>query len=399
MMPNIRTKNIYEAIMHRQRMAEAKKQCDQVENKKFFQDSDVRARQEKRWTSESSFNNSMMAYLLPDKEAVLNNLEARKSKLRSLLQKEADFYEISDSEASDAVESKTVVYDSHKSNEHQRDIALQRKTDELRQFEREVFNEELEEIEKEILKQQRLLQGLETERRKTDEARLQRRFEKVTLRQHSTALIRRSRQVQTEITADLAYIDSLLALVGEEQENERGEGLRSRLITVKEMLKEELRHEERRENDMDGMLASEAAELAKKREQEWRCLEDARIRLLTDVLSMCRDRVDARLKALKQIKLERVGRLEALKRGVTTTELQRKPSPPKEHINGESCINLAETDGADRRSSHAEAVFEETLRKEAEKLNVSMDEIKKVAAEMGYDKAPFTGNRHKTQLW
>lgn len=37
---------------------------------------------------------SMMAYLLPDKETVSNNLESRKSKLRSLLQKEADFYEV-----------------------------------------------------------------------------------------------------------------------------------------------------------------------------------------------------------------------------------------------------------------------------------------------------------------
>lgn len=56
-MPNIRTKNIYEAVMYRQRMAEAKKKYEQIENKKFFQDSDVRARQEKRWTSETSFNN------------------------------------------------------------------------------------------------------------------------------------------------------------------------------------------------------------------------------------------------------------------------------------------------------------------------------------------------------
>lgn len=46
---------------------------------------------------------------------------------------------MSDSGTSDAFESKTVVYDSHKSDGRQRDITLQRKMDELKQFEREVF--------------------------------------------------------------------------------------------------------------------------------------------------------------------------------------------------------------------------------------------------------------------
>nr|CDS21381.1 trichoplein keratin filament binding protein [Echinococcus granulosus] len=429
MMPNVRTKNIYEAVMHRQKMAEAKKQCEQIENKRFFQDSDVRARQEKRWTSETSFNNSMMAYLLPDKETVLSNLEARKSKLRSLLRKEADFYEneqfstkrslvtslhngmaekldsmngqsenaMSDGEASGAVESKTVVYDSHRSDGRQRDVALQRKLDELKQFERET--EELERIEKEALEDQKLLQRLATERLETDETRRQRRFEKVLLRQHTAALIRRSRQVQTEITTDLAWIDRLLAFEGEEEGKAEGEGPRSRINVVKEMLEEDLRHEARRERDMDDMLASEAAELAKRREQKWKCQEEARERLLNDVLSMCQDRVDSRLQALKQMKLARAERHEALKREINAAELQWKPPFQMEQSNDKDCDKLVKTEEANSRSSHAEAVFEETLRKEAEKLNISVDELKKVASGMGFSKAPFTGNQHKTQLW
>lgn len=110
-------------------------------------------------------------------------------------------------------------------------------------------------IEKDVLEDQRLLQTLARERRETDEARIQRRFEKVLLRQHTSALIRRSRQVQTEITDDLAWIDRLLVLEGEEEGDEKGKGLRSHIIAVKGMLEEDLRHETRREKDMDDMLA------------------------------------------------------------------------------------------------------------------------------------------------
>uniref|UniRef100_A0A915EZ39 Uncharacterized protein n=1 Tax=Echinococcus canadensis TaxID=519352 RepID=A0A915EZ39_9CEST len=303
---------------------------------------------------------------------------------------------MSDGEASDAVESKTVVYDSHRSDERQRDVALQRKLDELKQFERET--EELERIEKEVLEDQKLLQRLATERLETDETRRQRRFEKVLLRQHTAALIRRSRQVQTEITTDLAWIDRLLAFEGEEEGKAEGEGPRSRINVVKEMLEEDLRHEARQERDMDDMLASEAAELAKRREQEWKCQEEARERLLNEVLSMCQDRVDSRLQALKQMKLARAERHEALKREINAAELQWKPPLQMEQSNGKDCDKLVKTEEANSRSSHAEAVFEEALRKEAEKLNISVDELKKVASGMGFSKAPFTGNQHKTQL-
>lgn len=92
--------------MHKQKLAEAKKQTEIIENKKFFHDSHVRALQEKRWTSDAAVNNrlfvdvfllachSLMAYLMPDKETIVSNVEARRNKLRTLLQMEADYYEV-----------------------------------------------------------------------------------------------------------------------------------------------------------------------------------------------------------------------------------------------------------------------------------------------------------------
>ena len=43
--------------MHKQKLMEARKQTEMIENKKFFQDSHIRALKEKRWTSETAVNN------------------------------------------------------------------------------------------------------------------------------------------------------------------------------------------------------------------------------------------------------------------------------------------------------------------------------------------------------
>ncbi len=56
MMPNIRSKNVYEAVMLKQRIAEERKEHQRTENRKFFQESDVRARREKQWTSDKAYN-------------------------------------------------------------------------------------------------------------------------------------------------------------------------------------------------------------------------------------------------------------------------------------------------------------------------------------------------------
>lgn len=42
--------------MHKQRLAEERKETTRSENKKFFQDTDLRAKREKDWTSSRAVN-------------------------------------------------------------------------------------------------------------------------------------------------------------------------------------------------------------------------------------------------------------------------------------------------------------------------------------------------------
>lgn len=91
--------------MIKRRNAESKRQNDLRENNKFFLDSAIKARQEKRWTSDSFFNHryseitkaskfSMISYLMSDKDAIKNKLNLKREKLRDLLKEESRFYEV-----------------------------------------------------------------------------------------------------------------------------------------------------------------------------------------------------------------------------------------------------------------------------------------------------------------
>ena len=107
-------------------------------------------------------------------------------------------------------------------------------------------------MEREIVETQKTLEQLAIERSESDEIRHKRQFEKVLLRQQAAVLKRRSRQVQTDLNADLIWLGRLLAL--EDGEADGGE-LRSRLLNVKRMLEDDLNRETRREADMDDLLA------------------------------------------------------------------------------------------------------------------------------------------------
>ena len=65
-------------------------------------------------------------------------------------------------------------------------------------------------------------------------------------------LKRRSRQVQTDLNADLTWLGQLLALVDEESKDD---GLKSHLTDVKRILMDDLSRERLREADMDDLLA------------------------------------------------------------------------------------------------------------------------------------------------
>ncbi|VDL19944.1 unnamed protein product [Hymenolepis diminuta] len=175
-------------------------------------------------------------------------------------------------------------------NEH----ILNQKMDELKNF--DVESKELDNIEKEILDHQQNIQRLMDERKELVVSRLQRRFEKILLRQQAAGLRRRSRQVQDDLISDLAWLDRLLTLEGEEEGGQIKE--------VKKILDEVLQREKRHEADLGDLLSSEVLELARKREEEWRNEAEARDKLLNDVIAECQERVNSRLKALKFMKSE-----------------------------------------------------------------------------------------------
>lgn len=103
--------------------------------------------------------------------------------------------------------------------------------------------------EKEILEYQKNLRQLLNDRKDVVESRLRKRLEKVLLRQQAAALRRRSRQVQEELSSDLAWLDRLFALEGE------GESCGSQLNSVREVLKEVLQREKIRESDFDDLVS------------------------------------------------------------------------------------------------------------------------------------------------
>ncbi|VDN98270.1 unnamed protein product [Rodentolepis nana] len=286
-MSNMRSRNLYEALMIKNRMAESKRQNDIRENQKYFRDSAIKARQEKKWTSDNYFNNRYLKdecieptrYEM-DSTAYTNGKADLKVDQDNNLKKS-----FSNSEVSGDIRSEIEI------NEH----TLEQKMEELRNFDAE--SKELDNIEREILDHQQKTKCLIEERKKIAESRLQRRFEKMLIRRQVADLKRRSRQIQDDLTYDLAWLDHLHELEGEE------EG--SQLNDVKKILEEVLHREKRREGDMDDFLSSELSEVARKIEEEWRGEAEARDKLLNDIIAECQEKLTSRLKALASMRCER----------------------------------------------------------------------------------------------
>ncbi len=60
MLPHFRSKNVYEAVMLKNRVAEQKKEAMRQEHERFYNSNTIRAKREQMWTSDSSFNNRCM---------------------------------------------------------------------------------------------------------------------------------------------------------------------------------------------------------------------------------------------------------------------------------------------------------------------------------------------------
>ncbi|KAM7534741.1 hypothetical protein Aperf_G00000114503 [Anoplocephala perfoliata] len=250
----------------------------------------------------------------------------------------------------------------------------------------------MDKIEKEILEYQDNLRHLLDDRQKSTESRLQKGFEKVLLRQQAAALRRRSRQVQEELISDLAWLDRLLALEGE------GESCDSQLHSVREVLKEALQREKIRESDLDDLVSSELAELAKKREDEWKREAEAREKLLNDVLLECQERAKSRMRALCLMRSEREEKYAALLREIEAAKQSvQKCATPQTHsevhtTNGTSDVSEPV------RSSHLHNSND--LCEKNTKTNFGNDYGHETMTSGSRHIEPeITNHRRKTQLW
>ncbi|KAM3188176.1 hypothetical protein ACTXT7_000840 [Hymenolepis weldensis] len=260
-------------------------------------------------------------------------------------------------------------------NEH----ILDQKMDELKNF--NVESKELDNIEKEILDHQQNIQRLMDERKELVVSRLQRRFEKILLRQQAAGLRRRSRQVQDDLTSDLVWLDRLLALEGEEEGGQ--------INDVKKILDEVLQREKRHEADLDDLLSSEVLELARKREEEWRSEAEARDKLLNDVITECQERVNSRLKALKLMKSEHEEKYARLMNEVEAAKASSQIHHQSEKNNVE--------DGQPQIPSRTNETNNEYMNDRNELGNNF--ELVNEAPNSKSVEPPVPNHRRKTQLW
>ena len=125
--------------------------------------------------------------------------------------------------------------------------------------------------------------------------------------------------------------------------------------------------------------------------------------MIPKALTACQERLENRLKALNQVKVEREERYSELKREIDDLRREIKPPSPKHkndvETNSSASARSIESDESRRRLRRAEDVFNETLRQEAAKLNMTVDELTKVASGLGHNELPVKSNRHKSQLW
>ena len=109
--------------------------------------------------------------------------------------------------------------------------------------------------------------------------------------------------------------------------------------------------------------------------------------------------MESRLKALNQVKIQREERHNEMLREIEDLKQQMKPPNPKIKQDEETEPNhCVESEESIRRLRRAEDVFNETLRQEAAKLNMTVEELKKMASGANRNELPFPSNRRKTQL-
>ncbi|VDK83901.1 unnamed protein product [Dibothriocephalus latus] len=450
MWPTVKTKNIYEAIMLKKRAAEENRQAQEKITQKYYKAAEIRANKEKYWTSDTSFKHSILAYLQPKKEDILERLESRRNKLRTLLREENNAFDVmlceiyslkrilngypeesdvatenmkqeyyrlagereaerSEAQAQDALDN--MAFEEERADNRMQEDAVEKQqrqqkkekdrrhveflheqVQELKQREQEV--NELNSEREHLLAEKVRISELEEERQAIEEERRRQSQGKALLRQHATALRRRARQVQGDIETDIQWLSKVVQQqsLNQAHAQDAAERLRSEGTAMLSMLEDDLQRERNREAQMVDLDSQEAAEVWKKRNEQWMQEQNARTRLLNELQAQKLAENECMQKLVKETRLSDEVHQE------TTRERQQQQTDELEDQRSERQQNNKTADKEALTKSELEHKVEEAyaaaLRAEAERLQVSDS----FTPSKGRGQS-FYDHRRKTYLW
>ncbi|KAA0191342.1 Trichoplein keratin filament-binding protein [Fasciolopsis buskii] len=265
--------------------------------------------------------------------------------------------------------------------------SLQKQIDELHQKEAEA--KELAEEEKKLAWNLDKLENLAKQQQAIEEKCKRELYGRALLRQHQTALRRRSAVVQAELEADLDWLSEIAKNTQMEEQMRISNRQRERdiLAETRKRIEMELEKERKQEIELDAIQSHEAARLWSRREEEWRKETEARQKLLQDILKERRDQIFQQLEDNRRRQHEelasRESLLEALEsahrqtvdnaRGkMSSVSDQRKYLESQIMDKQEKKLEAQKNAEAEEKATReAERTYEEILRQAAESLKVS----------------------------
>ncbi|KAF7245302.1 Trichoplein keratin filament-binding protein [Paragonimus skrjabini miyazakii] len=231
-----------------------------------------------------------------------------------------------------------------------------------------------------------LLDKLEKDRRAIEDHCKRELYGRALLRQHHSAIRRRSAVVQAELEADLAWLAQLESqkTADAKAEAERKKLTQQNIKAMRELLEADLNKERKQEIELDAMQSHEATKWWAKREQEWRNEAEARQQLLREVLEERRSQIAEQLEKVRHQQQEelqsREALLETLERAKNEDAIQSEKrleadeayraglDVQAEEKRASSAYALKQSELEKLETVKAEEAYEELLKQEAEQL-------------------------------
>lgn len=155
---------------------------------------------------------------------------------------------------------------------------------------------EEEQIKRELAEEQdrqKQMEEAEVKRRKIEEKRKAASFKEFLDRQHRLKLLSKTQQIQKELEEDKRLLEEITAFTAAqdahqiEERNEKNQ----RLTWLKDVIDMQKKEEARRQKEMELLFSEEAEKMWHKQEVIWRREEDARKRLIEDVMSGLKEQI------------------------------------------------------------------------------------------------------------